>query len=301
MKLFNNTVLSSFLSGLLAIVLVSCGGSAKKESKADEVAFTEAEQKISSDILKVINDLPSPSEVPYTMQAVDAEYNPSLINDLSNIEGYQANEDEAALNLGVYATDIGYLSSYKKAQKALEYMTKCHDLAETLGVASVFNVSMMEKFESNLENPQELNKVINEAILLAEQRLESADRVNVAALVLTGSFVEGLYLATKVVETYPKDLDDDTRNLILRPMIQIILDQKKPLLDVISLLNDLPQDEIIAKMITELNILKLLYDGDLADIEKKIKENTGNFVVTPEMMIDITIEVKRVRKDIVEL
>lgn len=301
MKFSNHSVLSIILIGFLATTIVGCGGSSKKESKAEDVAFSEANKKISGDIFKVIGDLPSPSEVPYTMQSIDAEYNSTLINDLNNIEGYQANEDEAALNLGIFATDIGYLSSYNKAQDALKYMEKCHDLAETLGVATVFDINMMENFQNNLDDPKELNKLMNETILLAQQRLESADRVNVAALVLTGSFVEGLYLATKVVETYPKDLDEDTRNLILRPMIQIILNQKKPLLDVIALLNDLPQDDIIGKMITELNILRLLYDGDLAQIEEKIKENTGDFVVTPAMMIDITTEVKRVRKDIVEL
>ncbi|MEP4532502.1 MAG: hypothetical protein ABJ004_05405 [Cyclobacteriaceae bacterium] len=301
MKVFSQSVLNLILAGAISTALVSCGGSSKKESKAEDVAFSGAE-KLSGDIDRVIGDLPSPSEVPYTMQAIGADYNPTLINDLSRIDGYQSNEDEAALNLGIYATDMGYLSSYQKAQKAMTYMESCHDLAEALGVASVFDVATMEKFQNNLNNPEELNKIMNAAILEAEERLESTERASIAALVLTGSFVEGLYLATRVIETYPKDiLDEDTRNLILEPMFKIVLDQKKPLLDIIGMLKDLPQDDIIAKMITELNILRLLYDGDLADIEENIKNNTGNFIVTQEMLIDITTEVKRIRKDIVEL
>lgn len=304
MKLSTHSILNLLLTGVITTVIVSCGGTSQKEkeSKAEEVAFSEAEKRITGDIDKVIADLPSPSEVPYTMQAIDAEFNPTLINDLSRIEGYQASEDEAALNLGIYATDMGYLASYQKAQDAMKYMESCHSLAEALGVASVFDVSMMEKFQNSLDDPEKLNEIMNDAVLKAEQTLESTDRAAMAALVLTGSFVEGLYLATKVIETYPKDiLDEETRNIILEPMIQIVLDQKKPLLDVIAMLKDLPQDDIIAKMITELSILRLLYDGDLADIEEKIKANTGTFVVTQEMLIDITTEVKRVRKDIIEL
>ena len=54
-------------------------------------------------------------------------------------------------------------------------------------------------------------------------------------LVLAGSFIEGLYLAIEVIETYPKDvLDADTRNLILEPLVKVVLDQEKPLLDVIG-------------------------------------------------------------------
>ncbi len=302
MKVFTKTVLNLLFVGAISAALISCGGSNKKESKAEEVAFSDADQKITSDIGKVIKDLPSPSEVPYTMQAIGADFNPTLINDLTNIAAYQADEDEAALNLGVFATDIGYLSSYQKAQEALKYMEKCHDLAETLGVASVFDIATMEKFQNNLSNPEELNKTMNEAILKAEERLESADRASVAALVLTGSFVEGLYLATKVIETYPKDiLDEEMRNVILEPMVRIVLNQKKPLIDIIGMLKDLPQDDVIASMINELSILRLLYDGDLAEIEKKITENTGNFVITQEMLFDITTEVKRVRQDIISI
>lgn len=300
MKVNARSVLNLIAIGTLSGTLLSCGGSAKKVS-SDDVEF-ESEQKITSDITKVIGDLPSPSEIPYTMQAIGADFDISLVNDLTKIEHYSAQEDEAALNLGVFATDIGYLSSYKKAAEAMDYMQKCHDLAEALGIASVFNVSTMEKFQASMGSAEEFNKVLNEAILEAEQRLESADRASIAGLVLTGSFVEGLYLATKVIETYPDDLlDEQTRNLILEPMVRVVLDQKKPLMDVLGLLNDLPRTEIIAKMINEMNILRLLYDGDLADIDKKITENSGNFVLTSEMLTDVTVEVQRIRKDIVEL
>ncbi|WP_258104742.1 hypothetical protein [Marinoscillum sp. MHG1-6] len=300
MKLNSRSLLNFIAIGSLSGALLSCGGSTKTESSS-EVEFDE-EQQITTDISKVIGDLPSPSEVPYTMQAIGADFDKSLINDLTKIEHYSAKEDEAALNLGVYATDIGYLSSYKKGADAMEYMQKCHDLAEALGIATVFNVATMEKFQESMGSPEEFNKVLNDAILEAEERLETSDRASIAGLVLTGSFVEGLYLATKVIETYPEDvLDDQTRNLILEPLVRVVLDQKKPLLDIIGLLNDLPRTEIITHMISEMNILKILYNDDLAVIEEKIKANTGNFVITQDMLYDVTEEVKRIRKDIVEL
>ncbi len=158
----------------------------------------------------------------------------------------------------------------------------------------------MEEFQGNLNNPDSLSKILSRAIVEAETRLESSDRVSVAALILTGSFLEGLYLAVKVIETYPSDILDETnRNLILEPLVKVVLDQKKPLLDVIAMLKDLPQNDAIAKMITELSILRILYDGDLADIQAKIASNEGNFILTQDMLIDITTEVKRVRNDIV--
>lgn len=280
--------------------MISCGGGSSKPS-ADDVAFEEAEKKIVTDMDQVIKDLPSPTEVPYLLQATGADFNKDIINSLERLPKYLTNEDESALNLGIYATDMGYLISYKQLETATDYLESSQKLAESLGVASVFSVATVEKFQSNLDNPDSLNKILNQSILDVEDRLESADRVSVAALVLAGSFIEGLYLAIEVIETYPKDvLDADTRNLILEPLVKVVLDQEKPLLDVIGLMKDLPDDDIINHMINELEILRVLYETDLADVQEKIASNTGDFVLTESTLSGIRSEVKRIRTDIVE-
>ena len=102
-KLFTAMLLTSFLW--------SCGGGSKKESAAEDVKFSDAEKKIVVDMDQVIKDLPSPTEVPYLLQATGADFNPELINSLDRLPRYETNEDESALNLGVYATDMGYLTS----------------------------------------------------------------------------------------------------------------------------------------------------------------------------------------------
>ncbi|WP_421869251.1 hypothetical protein [Marinoscillum sp.] len=280
--------------------MISCGGGSSKSS-ADDVAFEEAEKKIVTDMDQVIKDLPSPTEVPYLLQATGADFNKDIINSLDRLPKYLTNEDESALNLGIYATDMGYLISYKQLETATDYLESSQKLAESLGVASVFSVATVEKFQTNLDNPDSLNKILNQSILDVEDRLESADRVSVAALVLAGSFIEGLYLAIEVIETYPKDvLDADTRNLILEPLVKVVLDQEKPLLDVIGLMKDLPDDDIINHMINELEILRVLYETDLADVQEKIASNTGDFVLTESTLSGIRSEVKRIRTDIVE-
>lgn len=288
-------VSASFLS-----TMVSCGGGSSK-STAEDVAFEDAEKKIVTDMDQVIHDLPSPTEVPYMLQATGADFNKDIINGLDRLPKYLTNEDESALNLGIYATDMGYLISYKQLEEATDYLESSQKLAESLGVASVFSVATIEKFQSNLDNPDSLNKILTKSIADVEDRLESADRVSVAALILAGSFVEGLYLAVEVIETYPTDvLDEETRNLILEPLVKVVLDQEKPLLDVIGLLKDLPEDDIIDHMISELEVLRVLYETDLAEVDKKIAENTGDFMLTESDLSGIRTEVKRIRTDIVE-
>ena len=292
--------LTLFVSAIFLSTMISCGGGSSKSS-SEEAAFEEAEKKIVTDMDQVIHDLPSPTEVPYLLQATGADYNKEIINDLERLPKYLTNEDESALNLGIYATDMGYLISYQKLEEATDYLESAQKLAESLGVASVFSVATVEKFQTNLDNPDSLNKILTQSITDVEDRLESADRVSVAALILAGSFIEGLYLAVEVIETYPKDvLDEDTRNLILEPLVKVVLEQEKPLLDVISLMKDLPEDDIINHMINELEILRVLYETDLAEVEEKIANNTGDFVLTESTLSGIRSEVKRIRTDIVE-
>lgn len=301
MRLTLTSTLNLLSTFALSFVLISCGGSSQKQSTAEEVAFTDTEKKISMDISKVIADLPSPSEVPYTLQATGADYNPKLVNDLSKVTEYQTNQAKAALNLGIYATDIGYLVSYNQVQESLDYLGKCQELAQTLGVSSVFDVSTMEKFQENLNNSEELAKIMNEAIFNAEKRLETSDRSEVAAMIIAGSFLEGLYLSLGVIETYPKDLDEQTRNLILKPLFTLVLGQKKALYDIIDMLNNLPQEENVTKLISQLGILKISYETELADIEKQISENDGNFMIDQVMLRTITEEVKKMRTTIVSI
>lgn len=283
-----------------AIALFSCSGSTKQEAE-NSSEFDDAESQIIQDIDKVVHELPPPSEVPYLLQATGTDFNPELLNSLENASKYENSNDKAALNLGAYATAIGYLSSYDKAQDALKHMETCQKLADVIGISSAFDLDLMERFEKNLGNRDSLANLINLAILTAEQKLETIDRLNVVALILSGSYIEGLYLSIMVIDTYPDDLlPEASRNLILEPLVKIVLDQHEPLVDVIALLKDLDSDEEIANVIAELNILRILYEDELLEIDDMIANNTGNFILSKDMLGSITTEIKRIRAEMIK-
>lgn len=285
---------------LCLYLLASCGGPQKQEEDvAGDVTFSDAEQKLIKDISKVISDLPPPSIVPNTLMKLGTEYDPDLVNSIDKIEEYQTDEDKSALNLGVYATDVGYQVAYQQVEESLSHMEALQRLAETVGVSTAFDISLMENYEQSMNDPDALTKLLNETMLLAEKRLESSDRLAMAALVLTGSFVEGLYLVIKIIDEYEgAGLSEQERNEKLQPLVKIILEQRKPLSDVIELMKDIPDDDAIYGMISELEILKILYDSDLKEIEEAMGGD-ANYVIPPNMLIDITTEVKRIRQDIV--
>ncbi|MEQ6168327.1 hypothetical protein AAOE16_14125 [Ekhidna sp. MALMAid0563] len=298
---FNQLKLSS-LALAAAVLVSSCGGGSSKEESSSDASseFDAAKEQVAADVSKVLKDLPPPSEVPYLLMNAGAEFDASLINSIEKMESYQASESKAALNLGVYATDIGYLASYEKSEMALDYMGECQKLAAPVGVAEAIDYGMISRFESNMENKDSLAVIINEVMEKSGERLSELEELNSAALLLAGSWIEGVYISTSIVNNYPDDLPEESRTLILEPLVKIVMDQKTSLYDLLQVMNDVPETEDVTNMRAELEKVKAIYDGELAEVEEQIANNTGDFVLQPSTLDNLSAEVSRIRGSIVE-
>lgn len=303
MKLNRLNLTTLALAGV--VMLSSCGGGSTKEESSSDAGseFDSAKEKIAADVEKVLKDLPPPSEVPYLLLQAGADFNQNVINDITaeKLEAYQKDESTAALNLGVYATDIGYLASYEKSELALDYMGECQKLAAPVGVADAIDYGMIARFESNMENKDSLSAVINDVMAKSGERLSELDELNSAALLLAGSWVEGIYVSTQIVQNYPTDLPEEARNLILTDLVKVIIQQKTSLNDLLKVMNDVPESAEVNNMKDELGKIKAIYDGELQEIETQIAENTGAFVLEPSTLDNLASEVKRIRSSIVEI
>ena len=99
------------LSAFIMAGLASCGSSSSDKEKNSE-DFKEAQESLKEQVQHVIYNIPSPSEIPYLLQSTGAEFNQGLVNSKAKVDSYVTHNDKAALNLGVYSADIGYLASY---------------------------------------------------------------------------------------------------------------------------------------------------------------------------------------------
>lgn len=285
-----------------ATILTSCGGGGEKTTESDASAeFDSAKAQVAADVKKVIQDLPPPSEVPYLLIAAGADFDASIVNSTDNIDSYQSSPGKAALNLGVYAADIAYLSSYEKSEKALDYMGECQKLAGPVGISDAIDYGMVARFEKNMENKDSLTSIINEVMEKSGERLSQLDQLNSAALMLAGSWVEGMYISTTIVNSYPADgLSEEDKNLILEPLVQVVLKQKKSLNDLMAVMRDVPAGDEVNASIADLEKVKAIYDGELAAVEKSIAENTGGFSLSTSVLDNMAAEVGRIRASIVQ-
>lgn len=287
------------LSAFLMVGLSACGSSSSDKDK-DSDEFKDAEKSLENQIKDVVYNIPSPTEIPYLLQATGADYNPGLVNPRTKVDQYTTHTDKAALNLGVYSADIGYLTSYEKAQEAIDYLNACKTLADGLGVIGTFDMDILKRFEANIANKDSLSRLLDETIKQTDKFLKDESRNKLAALVVTGSFVEGLYISTGLIKSYPKDIlpDDATRNTVLGPLLRVVIQQKQSVSDLLKMLSVVEQTGPVAGIISDLQALEKAY-ADL-NIEENLKNNRADLVLNDKKLGEITTIVERLRKSIVD-
>ncbi len=279
---------------LTAFGIWSCGSASKEENTNPDEDF-QSEDTLKDQISDIMDNLPSPSEIPYLLQATGAEFNQSLVNDSKKVDQYTLKNDKAALNLGVYAADIGYLSSYEKTQESITYMATVKTLADKLGVIGSYDMSEMDRFESNIANKDSLTSILDNSVKKTKDYLKDDSRDKLAALVLTGSFIEGLYISTGLIKSYPKNLlPDDSRNLVLTPLIRVILEQEKSVDELVKMLATVEQVDPITTLSADLTSLQASYRA--LDIEEQIKNNKASLVLSDKNLVEITAIVEKMRK-----
>lgn len=279
---------------LSGFILASCSNSGGSNKSSEDLA----EEQTIHDIDKLLEDIPPPSLVPFTLKEIGAEFDAEHTNPLENLSRYQGNTDKMALNMGIYASDISYLAAYGHEDDCINYLETAHDMAETLGDSAIYDRSHLDEFRGHVanSNKDEISDLLGKLFLETSVKLEEDHHLTMAGLALTGSFVEGLYQAVITIE---KSDNSESSKKLLEPLVKIVLSEEEALRDIIQILDDLPYDDTIGEIKIELSILDRLYKGDLEEVEEQMANNP-DYIVSKDVMRDITLEVKRIRASIVE-
>lgn len=285
-----------FLMATLALTLTFCSKSGEDTSR-DSEEFDEANESLKEQIEGLTYNIPPPSEIPYMLQATGAEFNQSLVNSREKVNQYTTHNDQAALNLGVYAADIGYLTSYDKTQEALDYLTACKTLSEDLGLIGTFDAELLQKFEANISNKDSLTRLLDKTMKESEKFLKEDSRNKLSSLVVAGSFIEGLYIATGLIKSYPKNiLPEDSRNIVLTPLIQVVLKQKSSVSEMVKVLDAAEATETVTSIKADFKQLEETYKN--LNIEEQIRNNRADLVLSDKNLEGITTLVEKIRKKI---
>ncbi len=231
---------------LSALLVYSCGNSdSNKGNQANDAAV------VTADNVTVQQKYPMPTsfQVTETINKAGAAYISGITNQIENIEKYFTAKSRA-LNLGVYGADLAYVSTYQKKQETMNYLEASKKLIDQLEITTAFNEGLVEKVEKNLENKDTLIQIISKSYYDTYEFLTQNGRDNLSLLVIAGSWIEGLYITSQVALSTKSNQE----------IVQIIINQKATLNDLIELLNPSSSDPSIADVLTDLNNLKVMFD-----------------------------------------
>lgn len=298
---------------LLALVtfLSACGGdegSTSQESELQDVQIDEGDEELKKEFRAAIDELPSPLEISKFIQETGAAYMPDILNKYQNVDNYSSTNYKRALNLGVYGADLGYSCVYYNVPDVLQFMDASKKLSEELGISGVFEQEKVQEFEQSLVDRDSLIKVVTENIYMADQVLIENDNLDVAALVLAGSWVEGLYISTSIVKNYPRDIPEEFILQILNPIINEIANQGQTLGQMQDILNKFPDNPQIADLNSQLNDLAALYasideketQGEGGDDVNEVTDGSAQLSLTTEELNEITTMVENIRSEMVK-
>lgn len=184
-----------------AAFAMSCGNeTAKQGREAVEEALNTTDVHTTIEVSKTFNDvlesLPSPIESAYLLKKSGGVFDASLINTQDNLGKYTT-QTAMALNLGVYGTDLGYANIYTQNQQALDMMNAVKQLANGLNIGEYFDIVTLKRLMSNSKNLDSLLLISTSNLQRINRDLIEKNRSHISLLILTGGWVEGMYLLSK--------------------------------------------------------------------------------------------------------
>ena len=256
-----------FVSVIIS-VLAGCGQQGQSKKVEDQSVEIDKE-KVKADVSEIIKNIPSPFELSQKLNDIGADYIENAVNSVDNIDKYFT-EKNKALNLGVYGADLAYVSTYEKKQEMNLYADAVKKLIDQLNITLDFASLASDETKSKMENKDTLVAMVTNTFYDVYDFLNENSDPALAALVATGIWVEGLYLAMQI--------SDETFNN--NEFVQIIYDQKNSLSKLIDLLDLFKEDQLLTAQKDALKKLNAQYDSTDGSLTIEQLKSIGQTVST---------------------
>lgn len=230
--------------------------------------------------------LPAPLQVASSLKLHSVPYVSSLISDFKKNEG-NAPEYLNALNLGCNIIDLGYATVNGDLQLGISYSQNIKTLMGELGINSAISGRLIKRFEENAANQDSLCKIILESYAESHEFFQRNQREGMGLLILTGCFIEGLYLAASV--------DEVASNSQLQSLLGIHKEYLENVLLLIKFYND---NKEVSTLITQLEDLNKEFNSIDLIINKAKGSAKLNSPVSAEKLEAIREKISAIRSDI---
>ncbi len=236
---------------LLAFFLILAGcNNASTDQQANQAAADTIKKEItlSPESQNLLYQFPTPFEVTMMLEKAKAGFIFDITNSPDNIGKY-VTEKSKAINLGIYSADLSYAATYNSIDETHKFLGCTSKLADELGIAGVYDQTLIERVKKFNNNKDSLVAIISKVFNNTNDFLSKNNRNQIAVLIATGGFVEGMYLATSLCEVAKDN----------KLIVDVIVRQKDNLDKLLTILDAYKMDETMAPVFEQLGKLRPIF------------------------------------------
>jgi hypothetical protein len=284
----------------LTLIIASCNRTAKGPVVPAPVFSTYLPETPDDtlNIREIYYGLLTPVEVCNIFERLGIRYNDTIILASENRDLYMSSY-KAAMNLGVYGVDMGYMKLFGVNRQTVGYFSTIRTLSDRLNMPDTFLSDAIRSFDADIGNADSLTLLMNDAYRKIDEHLRLEGSEGTLGLMLMGGWIEAMYLATQLAYD-PANPDPQ--------VVGKLAEQKYSLISLLSFMKNYYDDPMVVFYTKKLKYLNRWFDtfeiyyqpGDVSvDTLRQVITTTGTeMTVTVGTLNEIRDYVAKLRAEI---
>lgn len=292
---------------LTVLFLFSCQSRKGKESGTefevpDSVITAEALTISNEALEEIVQNVSSPIEMAALIKEIGVPFSTKYLATTDYVDRYNTSF-KMAYSLGVFGADLGYLNIYDKSNQVIDFLTAINKLADGIKVGQFFDFETLKRLATSRESIDSLMYISVNSFNNMDSYLRDNNRGHLSALMIAGTWVEGMYLVTQVASEKSNP-----------ELSERIGEQKINLNNIMLILDNYKEHEQVMKVIESLNGLKEEFDkveityviGEPETVEQggmiMIVQNEKSVVnISDEQLNKIISKTKQIRNKLISV
>lgn len=256
-----------FLLGMIifSAIIFSCSNNNTSKKSAEAI-----DDIVVDDMNAMVSDMPMPSayEIIQLLNQSGAGYIYDVTNPPQNVEKYITYKQKA-INLGIYAADLTYTTTYQKKDETASYLNNFVQLVSDLEITTL-DQDFFNSVQNNLDDKDSLILIIKKAQLDTQKFLNETGKNEISLYALTGSWIEGMYLVGATVKFAENK----------EPLYEMIVTHKNSLVIILKQMESYKDDANFKEIYNTLN--------DINNLFVKFESNKKDFKTAEQLKDKIT-------------
>jgi len=241
---------------IITSLVASCSSSEPDQrmdsiSNNDTVVHNAMNDSVRERIKQFVSTIPVPFDILNKLSNSKLVFNGDILSNTSQV-GQITDPNLQALNLGIYGADMALLITQSRLADSGPYLKSVRILADAIVVPNAFDETTMKRFDNNRNNQDSLQKLVFSSYMRVDTTLISNDRLALASLVLSGGWLESLYLTATMIDSTEKDEKNAT-------LYEIMEEQRLHMEQLTGLLQLFPNDSTCTQLARDMNSLATIY------------------------------------------